>query len=47
MLEYEYKILIEKQKEEKLNEEETYILDTYFLSKKFVIDIEKIYQEFI
>ena len=41
MQDYEYKILIEKQKEGKLNEGETYILDKYFMSKKFVIDIEK------
>ena len=48
MQQYEYKILIEKQKKEgKLNEEETYILDKYFMSKKFVIDIEKIDEEFI
>ena len=47
MQDYEYKILIEKQKEGKLNEEETYILDKYFMSKKFVIDIEKIDEEFI
>ena len=47
MQEYEYKILIEKQKEGKLNEGETYILDKYFMSKKFVIDIEKIDEEFI
>ena len=47
MQEYEYKILIEKQKEGKLNEGETYILDKYFMSKKFVIDIDKIDEEFI
>ena len=47
MQEYEYKILIEKQKEGKLNEGETYILDKYFMSKKFVIDIDKIDKEFI
>ena len=34
MQEYEYKIVIEKQKEGKLNEGETYILDKYFTSKK-------------
>ena len=47
MQDYEYKILIEKQKERKLNEGETYILDKYFMSKKFVIDIDKIDEEFI
>jgi ribosomal 30S subunit maturation factor RimM len=31
----DYNILINKQKEENLSEEETYILDKYFLSKKF------------
>ena len=47
MQDYEYKIVIEKQKEGKLNEGETYILDKYLMSKKFVIDIEKIDEEFI
>ena len=42
MQEYEYKIFNKKQKEWKLNEGETYILDKYFMSKKFVIDIKKI-----
>ena len=40
--EYQYNNLIEKQKEGELNEKETYILDKYFLSKKNIIDIEKI-----
>jgi len=39
--EYQYNNLIEKQKEGELNEKETYILDNYLLSKKFLIDIEK------
>jgi len=45
--EYLYYELIEKQKKGLLEEEETYILDKYFLSKKFCIDIEKIDEEFI
>ena len=45
--EYLYAELIEKQKKGLLEEEETYILDKYFLSKKFCIDIEKIDDEFI
>jgi len=40
---YEYKVLLEKkQKEGKLNEEEIFILDKCFMSKKFCIDIEEI-----
>ena len=45
--EYQYNNLIEKQKEGELNEKETYILDKYFLSKKFMIDIEKIDGDFV
>ena len=44
---YQYNYLIEKQKEGELNEKETYILDKYFLSKKFIIDIEKIDGDFV
>ena len=45
--EYQYNNLIEKQKEGELNKKETYILDKYFLSKKFMIDIEKIDWDFV
>ena len=45
--EYQYNNLIEKQKEGELNEKETYILDKYFLSKKFIIDIDKIDRDFV
>ena len=45
--EYQYNNLIEKQKEGELNEKNTYILDKYFLSKKFIIDIEKIDGDFV
>jgi hypothetical protein len=38
----QYNVLINKQKEGTLCEEQTYILDKYFLSKKFLIDIDKI-----
>ena len=37
MQEYEYIILIEKQKKGKLNERETYILDKYFMSKSLLV----------
>ena len=43
----QYDRLIEKQKDGKLIEEETYILDKYFMSKKFSIDIRKINEEFV
>ena len=37
-----YKVLKQKQKDGLLTENETYILDKYFMSKKFKIDINKI-----
>jgi hypothetical protein len=43
----QYDRLIEKQKDGKLIEEETYILDKYFMSKKFNIDIREINEEFV
>ena len=39
--------MIEKQKDGELIEEETYILDKYFMSKKFNIDIREINEEFV
>jgi hypothetical protein len=39
--------LIEKQKDGKMIEEETYILDKYFMSKKFNIDIREVNEEFV
>lgn len=43
----QYDILIQKQKDGHLNEDETYILDKYFMSKKFNIDIHLIDCEFV
>ena len=42
-----YEDLIEKQKKGLLVAEETYILDKYFMSKKFCIELEKIDAEFV
>ena len=42
-----YKELKQKQKDGLLTENETYILDKYFMSKKFKIDINKIDDEFV
>ena len=44
---YLYQDLIQKQRKGLLVEEETYILDKYFMSKKFCIELEKIDDEFV
>ena len=43
----EYKELIQKQKDGLLTAEETYILDKYFMSKKFEIDMDRIDSKFV
>ena len=43
----QYDTLIEKQKDGKLIEEETHILDKFIMSKKFNIDIREINEEFV